>query len=252
MSSIHAYTERTPNAYQSQHGEDRWLEQYFEGRRDGFFVEVGAYDGVVLSNSFYLESIGWRGLLVEPNPGKAAECRENRPLAKVFECAAVGSGNAGEVSFEVVEGGEVYSTLAMSPEHSARLAQYGLQARKIIVRGRTLDSILEEARLPRVDYVSIDVEGGELDVLRGFSLQRWHPAVVMIEVNERIRRPEIRDAFTSSGYVYLRTLGINDVYVPLRTFRSLARAIDAVRYSSGLVRRALRRGARMFAHRDPL
>lgn len=245
MNTIHAYTVRAPDAYQSQHGEDRWLERHFRGRRDGFFVEVGAYDGVVLSNTFFLESIGWRGLLVEPNPEKAARCRENRPLAKVFECAAVAPGAGAEVTFDVVEGGEVYSTSSMSAEHGARLAGYGLQSRKILVAARTLDAILEDARLPRVDYVSIDVEGGELEVLRGLDLDRWHPDVVMIEVNERTRRPEIRDVFTSSGYVYLRSIGINDVYVPLTEFKILARTVDALRYGSNLMRRAVRRGARM-------
>ena len=251
MSSVHAYSVRAPGAYQSQHGEDRWLERHFGGRRDGFFVEVGAYDGVVLSNTFFLESIGWRGVLVEPIPEKAARCRENRPLAKVVECAAVSPDTSSEISFDVVEGGEVYSTSAMSSGHAARLAGYGLTSRRIDVAAKTLDSILEEAGLPRVDYVSIDVEGGELHVLRGFDLQRWHPAVVMVEVNDRTRDPEIRNVFTASGYVYLRSIGINDVYVPLTEFKGLARMLDALRYGANLLRRVIGRGARALTGRRP-
>jgi FkbM family methyltransferase len=250
MTSVHAYTTPASGAYQSQHGEDRWLERYFRGRRDGFFVEVGAYDGVVLSNTFFLETIGWRGILVEPHPEKAGRCRENRPRATVFECAAVGRGTGTHVTFDLVEGGEVYSTSAMSPEHQARLQTYGLKARQIVVAARTLDSILEEAQLPRLDYVSIDVEGAELEVLNGFDLSRWRPAIVMIEVNARTRKPAIRDAFVSSGYVYLRSVGINDVYVPLKHLKWLARAVDLTRYSMRLLWRAAGRLGRTLGIRS--
>ena len=251
MNSVHAYTTRVAGPYQSQHGEDRWLEHYFKGRREGGFVEVGAYDGIVLSNTFFLETVGWRGILVEPHPEKAARCRENRPLARVFECAAVGPGGASVVTFDVVDGGEVYSTSAMSAEHAARLRSYGLRSRQIEVRAQTLDSILEEAQLPRLDYASIDVEGAELEVLRGFDLRRWRPSVVMIEVNDRIRKRAIRDVFVSSGYVYLRRIGINEVYVPLTHFKSLARAVDGVRYTAALLWRACARVTRLFRRQQP-
>jgi FkbM family methyltransferase len=247
VSNVHAYAERAPGAYQAQHGEDRWLERYFRGRPDGFFVEVGAYDGVVLSNTYFLESIGWRGILVEPIPEKASRCRLNRPQARVFECAAVAPGSNSEIAFEVVDGGEVYSTSSMSPEHTARVAGYGLRTRKIVVPARTLDSILEEVHPVRVDYVSIDVEGAEVEVLRGFDIGRWRPRVVMIEVNTRTRAAALRELFTSHGYVYLSSIGINDVYVPLTEFKALARGIDYLRYSVALLRKAGR-----FARRNVL
>ena len=248
MTGIHAYTESKPGTYQAQHGEDRWLEHYFRGAKSGFFVEVGAYDGLVLSNTFFLESLGWRGILVEPVPEKARRCRENRPHARVFECAAVAPGTPAEIQFDLVEGGEVYSTSAMTPEHAARLVEYGLTRRSIAVSTRTLDSILEEVAPKRVDFVSIDVEGAELDVLRGFDLDVWHPRVVMIEVNTPRRSDEIARLFRSAGYVYLTSLGINDVYVPLTEFKTLTWVLDTARYGArrtrrilgGVVRRVLR------------
>ena len=74
--SDHRYVNAKPGAYQSQRG---------------FYVEVGAYDGKVISNTYYFEQLGWTGALVEPHPEKAAACRVNRPRSRVFECAAVSS-----------------------------------------------------------------------------------------------------------------------------------------------------------------
>ena len=64
--------------YRAQNGEDRWLDAYFGGKRGGFYVEVGAYDGRHLSNTYHFEQIGWSGVLVEPDALMAAQCRLNR------------------------------------------------------------------------------------------------------------------------------------------------------------------------------
>src|SRR4029077_1746907 len=67
----HAACAAMTESYRSQNGEDRWLEAHFGGKRSGFFVEVGAYDGVNLSNTYHFEQTGWTGVLVEPDPEMA-------------------------------------------------------------------------------------------------------------------------------------------------------------------------------------
>lgn len=231
----HSYVNSSKGLYQSQHGEDVWLERYFRGKQRGFFVEVGAYDGVVLSNTYYFERAGWSGILVEPHPGKAQLCRANRPGSRVFECAAVGSANTADIELIDVPGGEVYSTVVPSDFNLQRLRDYGLSSRKILVRGRTLDSMLEEASAPAIDFISIDVEGGELEVLKGFDIKRWNPRLVMIE-SPPLRSTEIRRYFVTKGYAYLRSININDIYemlprsLPLRDKPVVASTIDGIRY----------------------
>jgi FkbM family methyltransferase len=228
---VHAFREPKEGPYQAQHGEDRWLESFFGGKTDGVFVEVGAYDGMVLSNSYFFESIGWRGVLVEPDPVKAARCRANRPNSQIFECAAVGSPEANEISFYAVEGGQVYSTVNMTDEHRKRLSSYGLSFTETRVKAMTLDRILEAAKLSRIDFVTIDVEEGELEVLRGFDVQRWRPEAVMVETNSRFRSAEIRRYFVERGYVFHYSIVNNDIYVPLRRHQRLATVVDATSYA---------------------
>ncbi len=246
----HSFTTPKAGPYQAQDGEDVWLERYFRGKQHGFFVEVGAYDGIVLSNTYFFGQAGWRGILVEPNPAKARLCRANRPESQVVECAAVAPGGPAEVELLDVLGGEVYSTLVPSEFNLERLREFGLSSRTVLVPARTLDSILEEAAAPAIDFVSIDVEGAELDVLQGFDIARWRPGLVMIE-SATARPPEIRRYFVRNGYAYLRSVGFNDVYeptpasVPFGDRQAVVAAIDVVRYRARKTLPAVRERARV-------
>jgi FkbM family methyltransferase len=228
-------------SYRSQNGEDRWLETRLGARREGFYVEVGAYDGVQLSNSYHFEQLGWRGVLVEPDPAKAEQCRRNRPGARTCQCAAVGPEDGDEIVFHQVSGGEVYSTTELSAAHRERLDKLGFERQALRVPARTLDSILEEAPPPAIDFVSIDVEGGELRVLRGFDIRRWRPAVVLVETNARVRDAAIREYFLAAGYAYLRSIDVNDFYVPLAGSAAWRRSVDGARYLRHRAARRLRR-----------
>ena len=230
---------RPGDSYRSQNGEDRWLDAHFGAKRSGFFVEVGAYDGVNLSNTYHFEQTGWTGVLVEPDPEMAERCRHDRPRSLTFQCAA--GVNAGEISFYKVAGGEAYSTTSLSAAHRERLDRMGLAWREVRVAVRTLDSILEEAHAPGVDFVSIDVEGGELAVLQGFDIRRWKPAVVIVETNAARRDPQIRRYFVANGYAYRHSIDVNDFYLPAASGRLSTSVLDAANY---LKHRAARRLAR--------
>jgi FkbM family methyltransferase len=227
----HSYTVPKLDSYQSQHGEDKWLDEYFHQKRNGFFMEVGAYDGLVLSNTYHFEKErAWTGILVEPDARKADLCRKNRPNSRVYECAAVGSRDIQELPFFQVDGGEVYSTTNLIDSHRKRLNEYGLAPREIRVRAMTLDQILAECQPPRIDILSIDVEEAELDVLNGLDIRRWNPRIVIIETNSFQRNPEIRDYFVRNGYAYLRSIEINDCYCPVLGGARVAKVIDHLRY----------------------
>ena len=106
-------------------------------RLTGSSSTLGLYDGVVISNTYYFEQIGWRGVLVEPNSRKATLCRENRPRSHVFECAAVSSSDIEQITLIDVPGGEVYSSTVGSDFNAQRLRDYGLTATEVSVPART-------------------------------------------------------------------------------------------------------------------
>jgi len=187
---------RLPPLMPSQHGEDVLLWELFGGKRDGFYVDVGAYDGVGFSNTYFFEAMGWSGVLVEATPDLFDRCRTARPHSEVVQAAA-GSRN-GTIEFTIVEGKKGAGTLSSTTPDHARIAREGGTTRTVTVPLRTLDDILGD-RDQTIDFVSIDVEGAELDVLHGFDLDRYRPQVLIIEENDPADT-RVREYLAGRGY----------------------------------------------------
>ena len=195
--------------YYAQHGEDRILSVLFSGRVSGVCVEVGAFDGVVNSNTLYFEERGWECLLVEANP-QLCEIIRKRRRARLAECAI--SERAG-VSHLVVGGGaEDLGTIESGAGQLARIASGSQAVQTIEVETQTLDEVLEEAGIRNIDFISIDVEGHELAALRGFDLGRWRPTVVILENNEHVESRRIATEMGKAGYRRVFRTGCNDWY----------------------------------------
>lgn len=234
-------TPEPTDTFRAQNGEDRWLDNFFTHKRSGFFVDVGAYDGVHLSNSYHFEQIGWTGLLVEPDPARAEHCLIARPRSHTFHCAAVDSPDVREVTFHQVDAAGVFSTTNLTTEHANRLSNMGHVFKPMTVPARTVDSMLEEIGAHCIDFVSIDVEGAELSVLKGFDLRRWSPSIVVIESNTKSRSPEIRDYFVRNGYGYWHSIDVNDFYRRLDRKPAWVCLVDRTRYARHRFQRRLLR-----------
>ena len=148
---------------------DRKLDRYFQDRgvSRGFFVEAGAVDGVFESNTYFLERWrGWHGLLVEPVPEMYQRLNVNR-RARAVNCALVSS-KSRETTVRITSA-HALSTIVGVQGHDTGHADTAGAA--ITVPARTLGSILDEIGNPRVDLLSLDVEGFELQVLQGLDFQ---------------------------------------------------------------------------------
>ena len=130
-------------------------------------MEVGAADGISDSNTYCLESSGWSGLLVEPDPRQREGLRRNR-RCEIAYCAA-GRAN-----------GAAVFTLAEDRGLSGLITE---GANTIQVQVKPLEQILEQHGIGAIDLLSIDTEGTELDVWRSLDLRQRRPGVVIIEWN---------------------------------------------------------------------
>ena len=182
------------------------LKEEFFGTRPGYFVDVGANEPKdIISQSWHLERRGWDGVLIEPQPALAQKLKEQR-RAKVFACACSSPANAGKMLRLHVAG--IHSSL--DPDFFVA----GMRKETMIeVPARTLNDILDEADAPTpIDFLSIDVENHEIEVLSGLTLERWRPRLILIEdlaLNLRIHR-----TLTARGYKWVRRTGLNSWYVP--------------------------------------
>ena len=193
-------------------------------KTDGYFVEVGAFDGFHWSNTQMLAALGWRGLLIEPHPVYYAQCRERYAVnenVNVFNCA-VGCYNGpgllytgGSLSTLEKQTVEIYGKLPT-------LQSSGLNGQDYIeCKVYTLDKLLDIwCGADRVDVLSLDVEGGELATLAGLNLARWKPRLAIVETHEMY--PDIRLSwkagavdtfFLPLGYQKVHADTINTIYV---------------------------------------
>jgi FkbM family methyltransferase len=151
----------------------------------GYFVESGAFDGVTESNCKFLEeSLGWRGINVEPFPHHYRKLIRNRPFALNFNCAL--SSQNGTQSFTHVAHpthGDDFGngSLSHTSHHQQLLRQQGCIFRTLTVPTMTFDKLVETAGIPRVDLLSLDVEGHESQVLEGMQNEEFYPRIICIE-----------------------------------------------------------------------
>jgi FkbM family methyltransferase len=205
--------------FYSQYGEDRVLWKLYKNKKIGVCVEVGGFDGETFSNTLAFENSGWLAIIVEPMQEYANKIRARRPDALLFPCAA-GSID-GKVTLIVAHGVETLSTTTRDSLHLDRIEKLGGKTEEVVVAMRPLDAILEEANVSHIDFITIDVEGGEIDVLKGFDLKRWLPEICILEIGDAQRRSEIHELLKNQGYRYFLNTGDNDWFASVEGYRLL-------------------------------
>ncbi len=176
--------------FYSQHGQDKYLEKnIFKNFKNGFFVDVGAHDGVSINNTLYFEKThNWSGINVEPIPSVFEKLVINRPNNMNINCAVCN--RDGETEFLCNTGyTEMISGLkdTFDSRHLARLSRenqhMGSKTEIIKVNTKKLETIFEEHNVSRVHYLSIDVEGAEFEVIKSINFNKVFIDVIGFENN---------------------------------------------------------------------
>lgn len=214
--------------FTAQHKEDIILAEIFN-TRNGFFVEVGGYDGIRLSNSYFFETMGWRGLIVEPIPDLCEKLKKQR---KCIIVQAAASDRKAEIDFYISDGCEVLSTCGFRSADLNRISEAGASVEKIVVQALTLDSIFEENNVDQIDFISIDVEGAELSVLRGLSLKVYKPRIIIVEANDVVYDPRVHNFLIHNDYRRFKVTGCNQWYASKSDSLVTLSAILAAKFRS--------------------
>jgi FkbM family methyltransferase len=174
--------------YKSQYKQDQWLNQnIFNQKLNGTFIDIGAYDGLDISNTYYFEkNLRWRGICIEPNPVTFKKLENNRNC--ILENCAVGDVE-GEMDFVSIYGnGSAGSGFDDPSEKVRKTAVYetskdGGTWEVIKVSTFRLDTILRKHNIRIVDYCSIDVEGFEINVVKSINWDDFYIKYLTIEAN---------------------------------------------------------------------
>ncbi|MCW2746818.1 MAG: methyltransferase, FkbM family domain protein [Mycobacterium sp.] len=160
----------------AQNGEDVVLARALPTAM-GFYVDVGAADPDVASVTRHFYERGWTGINIDPRPEAVLALRERRPRDVTLQAAA-GSAD-GTTTFYLVADDPHLST--SDPAVAELLRSKGMQVTATTVDVRRLDTVLAEADPPTIDFLKVDVEGAEAEVLAGLDLARWRPTIVLVE-----------------------------------------------------------------------
>jgi FkbM family methyltransferase len=202
--------------YYSQYGQDRYLdEQIFCRARNGFFLDVGANDGITYSNTCFFEKFrGWSGICIEPHPSAFSKLKKNRAC----DVLNVGVNKVeGILEFVKIEGyAEMLSGLKdkYDADHLKRIeneiAVHKGNYEVINIVCKRIDTILRENKVSNIDYCSIDIEGGEIEALESIDLNSWEINVMTIENNYFGNK--LRMYLKKFGYKLLRTVECDELY----------------------------------------
>jgi FkbM family methyltransferase len=207
--------------YSSQWKQDKWLnENIFRNKRGGVFIDIGAHDGVCINNTlFYERNLGWTGICIEPIPSVFEELKKNRQAECIHGCAF---NRDGTVLFRNLNGyteqlsgiAETYNVKHLDRIDS-ELSIYGGDAQYITVNCYKLETLLEQRGITHVDYLSVDTEGSELQILKGINFDKVCIDVIETEVNYPEDEVKITEFLISKGYKYKKKLGGDVVFVRL-------------------------------------
>lgn len=195
-----AQREATGARSMSQLGQDRWVLETLGQKRGGFFVEVGATDGVLLSNTYLLEKgFGWSGICVEPHPGFFRQLKANRECIASDACIAGESGR--EVEFILADEFGGIADFADADSHSGKRNAFRALGKTLRMTTTSLHDLLVAHGAPHdIDYLSLDTEGSEFEILRRFPFDRWRIRCLTVEHNYTDARESIRKLLEPLGY----------------------------------------------------
>jgi FkbM family methyltransferase len=169
----------------------------------GIYVDIGAHDPVRWSNTKKLTDRGWRGLNIDPLPGSAERFHKKRPR-DVFVQAAVDIGRSEELHYWMFDVEPRWNCLSPTEPMASKDGVPVRASSHIAVPIIKIEDAVRQAQLERVDFINIDIEGGEEHILRHWPWERFTPKVICVEV---IGRPAAENA-TSELTRFLREKGM--------------------------------------------
>ena len=193
----------------SQLSQDVKVLQHYLYKKNGIFIEIGANDGITLSNTFLLEKeYGWKGICIEPIPEKFEILKKNRPNSICVDKAVYSMGG---VKLEFSDA-DLYSGIT---KHIDEINNDGKNGKKIIVETVNLNELLDMHNFPSfIDYLSIDTEGSEYEILNSINFNKYSFGIIHVEHNfVEPRRTQIRNLLLEKDYSYGGANQWDDIYV---------------------------------------
>ena len=195
----------------SQLGQDIKVADYYNNKHEGFFVEIGAYDGIALSNTYALERyLGWNGICVEPLSSRYADLIKNRTA----RCCNLAVYNQSDLTLVFDIEGNAGMLSGISSHIDCHKAIVNQNKKTITMKTISLNHLLERYNAPNfIEYLSLDTEGSEYEILKTLDFNKWKFGIIDVEHNYvEPRRTMIKTLLLRNGYAYIGPNEFDDSY----------------------------------------
>jgi FkbM family methyltransferase len=204
--------------FKSQHKQDEFVINYFKEKRNGVFIDVGAHDGITLSNTYVLEKeFEWAGICIEPIDYEYKKLVENRNCI-TYNCACYDTNGVEKFTLLEYDGyPDMLSGIAkdISFRHMGHILseqqKIGGTRKVVYVKTRILNEILEENKMYDIDFLSVDTEGSELKILKSIDYNKFNIKVIVYENGES--ESFVRDFLKTADFSFYKRLGIDDAFI---------------------------------------
>lgn len=203
--------------YKSQAGQDQFVnEHFFHDCKDGFFLDIGAHDGQSFSNTWFFEKdLGWKGICFEPLPHLFKQLKSCRDCICINACVSQIDGDLPFLHVDSCD--EMLSGLCGTFNENklnavlADIAHFGGELKLIQMPCVRLDTILQEYKVTHIDFLSLDVEGHELEVLKAIDFSKV--VIDVITVENDYNDEAIRDILRANGFILYAHVHVDDIFV---------------------------------------
>ena len=205
--------------YFSQAGQDKIIKEFFfKNKKNGFFVEIGAFDGIQGSNCYHFEKfLNWDGIAIEPSRIQFEKLKKNRKCKILNEAV---SHEIKEVEFvEVIEG--LTQMSGINDNFYQRNMKIITKNERSKTQSINLKTITFEQAVPKntdIDYLSIDIEGGEMDLLNSINFNDNDIKVISLENNIPAEQ-NFKDFFDSKNFIYFDRVGQDEIFYNSKFFK---------------------------------
>lgn len=208
--------------YYSQHKQDEFIVDYFKSKKGGTFLDIGAHDGITLSNTYTLYSeLEWYGYCFEPILHEFIKLQESRNGVGCFNCAIYDIEGIEKFTLLEYDGyPDMLSGIAkdITVKHMGHILSEGgrMGAKRKVIEVKTLllNKLLDELKFYDIDYMSLDTEGSELKILKSIDYDKFKIKVITSENGEG--ELDARDFMKLKGFTFYKRLGIDDVFVNMK------------------------------------
>lgn len=202
--------------YKSQCGQDEYCyENFFKNKKNGTFLEIGCLDGIKYSNTYFFEKLGWNGICVEASPTQFKMLKENRNC--ICEEYAITNKSNDIVEFTNIIG-EADGLSGISTNYHGKgkrrvnrvLRKRNCESQIVNVKTITINDLLEKHNIHNIDLCTIDIEGGEYEVIESIDFKKNKIKILLVENNYGEQRT--KSFLETKGYTLVGHAGADEVY----------------------------------------